>query len=431
MSPTPSNETPPDEIEAAKAAICYFAYLDHLDPVRWSRNFWAEADTPPEGWLDSLVTRNPGAPVLISFADVEAEALEWLWPGRIPLGTLTMIDGDPGLGKSLVTVDVAARVSRGLRMPDDTASDLTGPADVIMIFCEDDAAATVRPRLDAAGANVERVHQLQGAAKPDKDGVRPFTLADVETLELALQETGARLVVVDPWAAYIGGRDSKSDEKMRELLTPLAGIAKAHAVAIVIVRHMRKASGSAVTQGAGSMGITGAARSVLVVAADPEDATSRVLAVSKGNLAGATDSLKFSVDSIETSLPDSAGKLKAIAVPFLDWTGVSESSADDLVAAARTDPKDKSAASDVKTWLLETLEAEPVEAKSLERAAEKAKHSIRTYERARAKLRETGKIWVHKDRGACGAFWWGLGAEPSEDWLLQRAGWSTLAAARG
>lgn len=359
----------------------------------------------------------------MTMANVRPEALQWLWKGRIPLGTLTIIDGDPGLGKSLVTVDLAARVSRGDAMPDGSPSDLGEPADVLLVFCEDDPAATVRPRLDLAGADVERVHHLLGTEKPDASGVRPLTLADVGTIDAALSETGARLVVVDPWAAYIGGRDSRSDEKMRELLTPLADVARKHHAAIVIVRHLRKASGSAVTSGAGSMGITGAARSVLLVAEDPEDPKeSRILAVSKGNLAARAESLTFTVETEKREMPDPSGITRAVDVPRLVWGEASEASADDLITAARADVKDKSASSDAETFILEALEDEPVDADALLRDAERAGHKRRTVERARSKLREAGKIWRYKE--GVGAWWWGLGAEPSPEWIAERGRWA-------
>lgn len=394
-------------------------------PVDWGAV--ANDESAPNAPSVTHTTAADGIAVLVSFADVEATALEWLWPGRIPLGTLTIFDGDPGKGKSLITADLAARVSTGAAMPDGTRSDLVGPENVVMVFCEDDAAATVRPRLDAACADVARVFELHGSAKPDASGVRPFTLADVATLRAALEQSGARLVTVDPWAAYLGGKDSHRDEKMREILTPLAALAHEFSVAIVIVRHITKAGGSAVTGGAGSMGITGAARSVLLVAEDPENPDLRVIAVSKGNLSARAPSLSFGVESVEMRLPDSKGELKPVQVPFLNWLGESESSADDLIAASRADAKTKGAASDVETWLLETLDGEPREAEELQRAALKSGHTKSTYERARAKLNKASKIWKRKDAGVCGSWWWGAGAEPSAEWLGERSGWAALA----
>lgn len=109
-------------------------------------------------------------PLSIRLADVEAEDVQWLWFGRIPLGKVTIIDGDPDLGKSTVALDLAARVTVGSRMPDDATSDLAGPADVILISIEDGAADTIRPRANAAGADVHRVHLLNDILITDDKG---------------------------------------------------------------------------------------------------------------------------------------------------------------------------------------------------------------------------------------------------------------------
>lgn len=251
--------------------------------------------------------------------------------------------------------------------------------------------------------------------------MRPLTLADVTTIDRALSDTGARLVTVDPWAAYIGGRDSRSDEKMRELLTPLADIARARSASVVIVRHLRKAGGPAAQAGAGSVGIAGAARSVLMVGADPEDPeTSRVLAVSKGNLSARAESLKYTVEAVTIELPDSEGVKRRVEVPRVVWGGVTDTNADALMAAARAEPADNTPRAEVEAWLLETL-AEPIEADELGAAAFNEGHKPRTLERARAALRKAGKIWCHKEPGPLGVWWWGAGRQPSKAWLESRA----------
>ena len=103
----------------------------------------------------------PSRAVVVKLADVTPEPVRWLWPGRIPLGKLSILDGDPGLGKSLITLDLAARVSAGRPMPDGTLPDLDGPAGVVLLTAEDDPADTIRPRLDAAGADCSRIVLLK------------------------------------------------------------------------------------------------------------------------------------------------------------------------------------------------------------------------------------------------------------------------------
>jgi len=180
----------------------------------------------------------PG-PVLHCFADIASKQLHWLWPGRIPLGKLTLLIGDPGLGKSLLTADIASRVSRGTSFPDGAVCE---SGSVIFLSAEDDAADTIRPRLDVAGADVFRVHtldavrvQLSGGSVTEK----AFNLeTDCTHLESALsQHPDVRLIVIDPLSAYLGGTDSHSNAEIRGLLSPLAALAARCEVAVLAVTH--------------------------------------------------------------------------------------------------------------------------------------------------------------------------------------------------
>jgi putative DNA primase/helicase len=138
-----------------------------------------EGAKPTKPVSSSAITRR--------FSEIKPESLRWLWPGRIPLGKLTLLVGDPGLGKSLTTIDVAARVSRGIAFPDGQPCE---PGAVLMASAEDDPADTIRPRLDAARAEVNRVHTLEGMRITlfDNSTVeRPFDLeAGIAMLEDAL-----------------------------------------------------------------------------------------------------------------------------------------------------------------------------------------------------------------------------------------------------
>lgn len=146
--------------------------------------------------------------------NVRPEPVKWLWPGRIPFGKLTILDGDPGLGKSLLSLDLAARVSTGRPMPDGTKSDLSGPAGVVLLSAEDDPADTIRPRLDAAGANCDRVVLVPAIVESiERDGHRIErrrlpTLADVGAIRDTVVAEGAKLLIVDPIAAYMGRTDT-------------------------------------------------------------------------------------------------------------------------------------------------------------------------------------------------------------------------------
>ena len=175
--------------------------------------------------------------IIRAFSEITPETLKWLWPGRIPLGKLTLLVGDPGLGKSLLTIDIAARVSRGTSFPDGASCE---PGAVIMVSAEDDPADTIRPRLDAAGADVSRVHVLQGTRitlADNSTAERAFDLeTGVATLEDALADVrGVRLIIVDPVSAYLGGADSNSNAEVRRILAPLAALAAKYGLAVLCV----------------------------------------------------------------------------------------------------------------------------------------------------------------------------------------------------
>ena len=237
--------------------------------------------------------------VLKPFADIEPETVGYLWPRVIPFGKLTIVLGDPGWGKSYVTVDVAARVSAGRPMPDGTA---TEEAPVLLVFCEDGAGDTVRPRLDASGADVRHVYELTMAGADGEDRLLNLD-TDLAKIEAAITRTGARVIVLDPLNAYLGTKaNSWKDDDMRRLLGPLARMAERTGVAILGVMHLNKKQTANVLQRATGSGAFGAvARSVVLVGPHPEDAElppndqRRVFAPAKMNLGPLGESRTFRI----------------------------------------------------------------------------------------------------------------------------------------
>lgn len=246
------------------------------------------------------------APMLVCVADVERQFVEWLWPGRIPIGKLTLLAGDPGLGKSFVTLDVAARVSTARALPScPTAPNVAGG--VVLLSAEDDVADTIRPRLDAAGADVSRIKVLQGVQRRDSGGIaRPgaFNLEhDLDALERAVRNTpDCRLVVLDPVSAYCGRVDSHRNTDVRGLLAPLADLAARHRVAIVAVTHLNKNGGpTALHRAMGSLAFAAAARAVWFVSKDKNDEMRRLFLPGKNNLAAGGNGLAYRLVSHEYS----------------------------------------------------------------------------------------------------------------------------------
>lgn len=319
-------------------------------------------------------------PALVTVYDVLPERVRWLWPKHIPLGKLTVLDGDPGLGKSTLTLDLAARVTTGSPLPDKTAAGAQGA--VLIASAEDGVADTIRPRLAAAGADLEMVKVLDHVEATKADGSteeRPLVLPeDMGVIEEAIVSTGAVLVVIDPFAAFLAEKvDSYKDQHVRRALMPLAKLAGRTGAAVVIVRHLSKSGGpNAIYRGGGSIGIIGAARAGLIVAPDPGDPTRRILAVTKSNLAQMPPALAYRLVSDE--LHD-CGRIV--------WEGPTKHRADDLLATpVKEDVDESSALAAAEAFLEEVLADGDLWTGEVKAEAKAAGVAWRTVERAKARL---------------------------------------------
>ena len=246
-------------------------------------------------------------PVSVCLADVESERVSWLWPGRVPLGKVTVLDGDPDKGKSTITLDLVARVTNHAPMPDGSRSDLSGCAAAIILSAEDGVADTIRPRANAAGADALRIHLLTDVEVLDDEGLPkriPWMLPrDLDVLRALIETTCARLVIIDPLNAYLQSQvDAYRDQDIRGALRPLAELAESTGAAILVIRHLSKTGGTnALYRGGGSIGIIGAVRSGLLAALDPDDETgqTRVLATYKHNLTVEPPALRYELVASE------------------------------------------------------------------------------------------------------------------------------------
>jgi putative DNA primase/helicase len=318
--------------------------------------------------------RAPGV-VLRCFTDIAPKPLCWLWAGRIPLGKLTLLIGDPGLGKSLLTADVASRVSRGTSFPDGAACEV---GSVIFLSAEDDAADTIRPRLDAAVADVSRVHILEAVRVQLTDGSlteKPFNLeTDSAVLEGALREhPDVRLIVIDPISAYLGGVDSHSNAEVRGILAPLVALAARFGVAVLCVTHLRKSAGAAIYRAISSIAFAAAARAVWAVASDPEDGDRRLLLTVKQNLSASAAGLAFRIETQNN-------------VPRLAWEPGAVALAANEVLGNVDMQQDQSERREAKEWLKDFLADGPVAVKKIQAEAKAAGHSWITVRRAKQGL---------------------------------------------
>jgi putative DNA primase/helicase len=212
-------------------------------------------------------------PKLIPLTEVKPEAISWLWPGRIPLGKIALIVGDPGLGKSFVAADISARVSHAGAMWPDGGDVPHGNA--IIPSSEDSPADTIRPRIEAMGGDLARVHVL-------KMGVILPTPTELEALCAGGE---VRVIVLDPLASFIGKVDPWKDTAVRSVMDPMAAVAARKNVAIIGIMHMTKAQErQALYRASGSVAFVAAARAGYVVVKDPDEDGRRVLAPIKFNI---------------------------------------------------------------------------------------------------------------------------------------------------
>ncbi len=255
---------------------------------------------------------------VVQLNDLTERQVEWLDTGRIPFGMLTLLDGDPGLGKSLITSSYIARLTAGFPMP--LADQCHPPMNCLLLSAEDDPECTIMPRLRAARADMSRVFTIPTMNDVER-GPRPVMLpGDIDHLRSIVTKNDIRFIVIDPIMAYLDSTiDTNSDSSVRLCLTALKDLARSTGAAILLVRHLNKRSGgNALYRGGGSIAFTGAVRSNLCVGRHPSGDGRFVLASSKSNLGPMPKSLVYAI----------AEKDKA---PIVNWLELSDLTAGQVI----------------------------------------------------------------------------------------------------
>ena len=311
-------------------------------------------------------------PVGVILAGVQAKAVSWLWNQRIPAGAITVLDGDPGLGKSLLTCEIASRISRGAPLPGATTHSV--PAGVVILSAEDSISHVIVPRLTAAAADLTRIAAMPFS--PEFEGQPIFSRLpnDIPVLAKAIERMDAKLIVVDVFSAYLApGLSFNSDQDVRSALAPLAELADRTQCSVVLLRHLSKDSNrSAIYRGGGSIGIVGAARSNLLLAREPGNPDRRVLAIVKSNFGGIADALAFKIVAME-------------GVPVIEWAGTVNHTPESLLAAEGS-PDRRRELNDATEYLQQELSTGKQEAIGLLSSARKQGISERTMRSAKAEM---------------------------------------------
>ncbi len=321
---------------------------------------------------------------------IRPERVNWLWESYIPRGKLTILDGDPEIGKSLLSIDLAARLSRGTLLPDGKPP-TDRPHVTIFLSAEDKAADTIRPRVEAAGGDLEQFIIPRTASNE-----LPRFPEYNQVLEELIRETKADLVAIDPIVAFLPHTVSaSSDQCVRRPLSLLAGIAERTDCAILLIRHLRKQDArKALHRGLGSIGIIGSVRMGLLAAIHPTQPDLRVLAVSKTNLASKPPALGYRI------IRSHSGEA------VIAWSGAMDVTADalGLPGPAPLKPRDRAA-----EWLSLQLQNGPRPATEIYAEAAACGIPDRTLERAKSDLgvrshqvmlKDDTRIWYWFDPAA-------------------------------
>jgi putative DNA primase/helicase len=316
-------------------------------------------------------------------SEIQIKPINWLWKGRIARGKVSMIAGDPGLGKSQLSISIAAIVVNGGFWPVDKTSCEQGK--VIFLSAEDAADDTIVPRLKAVKADINNVYIIDAVLDVDATGnqiSKQFNLGtDLNRLDSMLTSLGnVALIIIDPITAYLGDSDSYKTSDVRALMAPLSKLAEKHNVAIVCISHLNKArTNDALSRVTGSLAFVAAVRAAFVVVKDKIDQNKRLMLPLKNNIGNDQTGFAF---TLENSVIDDQIETSRIC-----WSPESVSITASEALSAQEGSDQKSALEEAEEFLCDLLVNGAVPATKIKRASDAAGHAWATIRRAKDNLK--------------------------------------------
>ena len=348
-------------------------YLQIQEPSLWIKSKLTNIILSHRGGIGNRKEKPMDTKVkIISMDEIQAEEIKWLWKPYIPFGKLTIVQGDPGEGKTTFVLRLAAQLSQGKGFDD--SMEISEPMNVIYQTAEDGLADTIKPRLLSANADCSKIKVI--------DDTEKSLYMDDERLEIAIREQNAKLLILDPLQAYLGDRvDMNRANEAREMTKKLSAMAERTGCAVILVGHMNKGSGAkAAYRGIGSIDFFAIARSVLLVGRVPNDSSIRAIVQIKNNLEKEGETMAF-------RLSDSG----------FQWLGESDISADELLSGCSSTDKHKTAVEFLQNVLSDGKE---VPASSIFAQARALGVSKRTMENIKQELGvksiKSGNLWMWK-----------------------------------
>jgi putative DNA primase/helicase len=356
------------------------------------------------GWRDSTEAINEDTVTddalhTVAAEEVELRGVEWLWPDRFALGKFGLVAGMPDMGKGQIAAFITAAVTAALKLPCDEGDAPQG--NVIWFNAEDDVSDTVKPRLIAAGADLKRVHFVNGA-RIDGENKMFNLVTDLHLLHKTIKRiSNVALVIIDPVSAYLGvGKvDGRSATDVRGVLTPLKNMAEELHIAVIGIAHFNKKDDvkSALLRVSDSIAYVAAARHVYAVVDDPEEKDCKLFVKAKNNLARDTKALRYGMGVKKVGHDKRLGV--DINAPFIVWHPQHvEITANEAMQAAGG----HTAKREAREWLLGRLEAGPAKADDIIDEAKQEGIAKRTLDRAKKDL----GIKSHKTPGKFDGEWY-------------------------